>query len=191
MTIKVDLNQEEKRLNLFDPLAIVLALLVASSGTAFYAYGQTLEQQILRIDQEKSALDTKIKQGETILQAIDQEKQKLAQLDQQLRLTQNLRLDPLKFANIMAEVSQILPEAVYIDSLQIEPGDNHLSLTGTAAGPLPLSTVAATMERLNRSVYFDATSLQNASREGKDYRFSLSAHFDPLAAAERSPGSCD
>lgn len=181
MTIRVDLNLAEKRRNLFDPLGLVLMLAVAASGSAFYAYGQFLEQQIQRIDQKTDVLDGKIKQGESVLAAIEKERRQLAELEGQLKLAQSLRLDGLKYANLLAEVSRSLPESVYIDSLVLEAGSNRLSCSGTAGGPRPLSSIAGAMERLNRSDYFDSAALQNASRTGKDYRFSLSANFHPLA----------
>ena len=80
MTIKVDLNLEEKRRNWLDPLGIIMLMLMAGSAVAFYAYGQTLEGQIQRLDQQCAALDLKIKEGESIQKAIAKERQSLAEL---------------------------------------------------------------------------------------------------------------
>ncbi|MBS2033990.1 hypothetical protein JST97_03330 [bacterium] len=191
MTIKVDLNLEEKRRNWLDPLGLLVLMLVASSAVAFYAYGQTLEQQIQQLDLQCASLDGRIKEGESIQKAIAKERQTLAQLDQQLQLVRSLRLDPLKFANLMCEISQVLPPDLSINALQIEPGPNHLSFQGVVEGPLPLASLASTLDGLNRSAYFDDASLQTATRQGDAFAFGLTVHFDPVAAAELRPGSQD
>jgi hypothetical protein len=192
MTIKVDLNLEEKRRNWLDPLGIILLMLVASSALAFYAYGQTLEGQIQRLDQQRAAVDLKIKEGESIQKAIAQERQSLAELDQQLQLVRSLRLDPLKFANLMCEISRLLPPTLAINDLQIDPGPNSLSFHGVVDGPLPLASLATAMDQLNRSAYFDAANLQTATRDGNNsFSFGMTVHFDPVAAAELRPGSKD
>lgn len=191
MTLKIDLNNEEKRRNLFDPILVVLLMFVGSSAASFYAYGQTLELQIQRLDRERITYEEKIKEGQTIEKAIDKERQKLALLEQQLQLVRSLRRDPLKFAHLLAEVSMLLPDAVYLEGLNIESGPNSITLSGTAGGPTPLSTIASTLETLNGSSYFDAATLQTASRKGTDFSFAMTAHFDPIAAAEKVPGSKD
>ncbi|MFN8611538.1 MAG: hypothetical protein U0931_28590 [Vulcanimicrobiota bacterium] len=193
MTIKVDLNLEEKRRNWLDPLGIIVLMLVACSGLAFYAYGQTLEQQIQKIDQDRAAVDAQIKEGESIQKAIQKERQELAEIDRQLQLVLSLRLDPLKFANMMCEVSQLLPPSLCIQDLSIDPGPNTVSFHGMVQGPLPLAALASTLDQLNRSAYFDAANLQNATREadGDSYTFAISLHFDPVAAAQQRPGSKD
>ena len=191
MTIKVDLNLEEKRRNWLDPLGIVMLMLMAGSAVAFYAYGQTLEGQIQRLDRQCAALDLKIKEGESIQKAIAKERQSLAELDQQLNLVRSLRLDPLKFANMMCEVSRLLPPSLAISDLQIDPGPNNLSFHGVADGPFPLASLATTMDELNHSAYFDAASLQTATRDGESFAFGMTVHFDPVAAAQQRPGSKD
>lgn len=194
MTIKVDLLPTEKRGFQIDPLVIVLVVFVVATSGAFYYYGQTLEQQIKKVDEDRVQVEGEIKQCETAKKAIEKEKEKLAKIDQQFQLVKSLMHDPLKYANLMSEIGALLPDTVYIDNLNIEPGGNSISFAGTAAGALPLSIIAATMKNINESAYFDGTVLQTATRkgEGKDvFSFGMTIHFDALAATDKPPGTKD
>lgn len=193
MTIKVDLLPTEKRGFQLDPLVIVLVVLVLASSGAFYYYGQTLEQQIKKLEEEKAQVEQKIKEAETAKKAIEKERERLAKLEQQFQLVKNLMHDPLKFANLMSEIGALLPDTVFIDNLNIDPGGSTIQFQGTASGELPLSVIAATMRNVNESAYFDGATLQNASRKGKDnaFTFGLTVHFDATAATEKPPGTKD
>ncbi|MBX3168007.1 MAG: PilN domain-containing protein [Candidatus Eremiobacteraeota bacterium] len=194
MTIKVDLLPTEKRGFQIDPLVIVLFVFVVATSGAFYYYGQTLEQQIKKIDEQRVGVEAEIKQCETAKKAIEKEREKLAKLEQQFQLVKSLMHDPLKYANLMSEVGSLLPDSVYIDNLNIDPGPNTISFSGTAAGALPLSIVAATMKNFNESAYFDGTVLQSCSRKGNTedvFTFSMTIHFDPNAATDKPPGTKD
>lgn len=194
MTIKVDLLPTEKRGFQIDPLVIVLFVFVVATSGAFYYYGQTLEQQIKKIDEQRVGVEAEIKQCETAKKAIEKEREKLAKLEQQFQLVKSLMHDPLKYANLMSEVGSLLPDSVFIDNLNIDPGPNNISFAGTAAGALPLSIVAATMKNFNESAYFDGTVLQSCSRKGNTddiFSFSMTVHFDPNAATDKPPGTKD
>lgn len=194
MTIKVDLLPTEKRGFQIDPLVIVLFVFVVATSGAFYYYGQTLEQQIKKIDEERVGVEAEIKQCETAKKAIEKEREKLAKLEQQFQLVKSLMHDPLKYANLMSEVGALLPDSVFIDNLNIDPGPNTISFSGTAAGALPLSIVAATMKNFNESAYFDGTTLQSCARksDGVDiFTFAMTIHFDPTAATDKPPGTKD
>jgi len=195
MTIKVDLLPTEKRGFQIDPLVIVLFVFVVATSGAFYYYGQTLEQQIKKIDEQRVGVEAEIKQCETAKKAIEKEREKLAKLEQQFQLVKSLMHDPLKYANLMSEVGSLLPDSVFIDNLNIDPGPNTISFSGTAAGALPLSIVAATMKNFNESAYFDGTVLQSCTRKGSGnedvFSFSMTIHFDPNAATDKPPGTKD
>lgn len=194
MTIKVDLLPTEKRGFQLDPLVIVLVVLVLASSGAFYYYGQTLEQQIKKLEEERASVEQRIKEAETAKKAIEKERERLAKLEQQFQLVKNLMHDPLKFANLMSEIGAMLPDTVFIDNLSIEPGANTITFQGTASGALPLSVIAATMRNINESAYFDGTTLQSASRKGNDgnqFTFAMNVHFDATAATEKPPGTKD
>lgn len=195
MTIKVDLLPTEKRGFQIDPLVIVLFVFVVATSGAFYYYGQTLEQQIKKIDEQRVGVEAEIKQCETAKKAIEKEREKLAKLEQQFQLVKSLMHDPLKYANLMSEVGSLLPDSVFIDNLNIDPGPNNISFSGTASGALPLSIVAATMKNFNESAYFDGTVLQSCTRKGKDtedtFTFAMTIHFDPNAATDKPPGTKD
>lgn len=195
MTIKVDLLPTEKRGFQIDPLVIVLFVFVVATSGAFYYYGQTLEQQIKKLDEQRVGVEAEIKQCETAKKAIEKEREKLAKLEQQFQLVKSLMHDPLKYANLMSEVGSLLPDSVFIDNLNIDPGPNNISFSGTATGALPLSIVAATMKNFNESAYFDGTVLQSCTRKGKDnedtFTFAMTIHFDPNAATDKPPGTKD
>ena len=194
MTIRINLDPAERPPFRLDPLVIVLLVMVISSTLSFYYYGQAVEQQTAQLEQEMIAVDKQIRECETARTAVAMERQKMEKLDQQFRLVQSLMHDPLKFANLMAEISQILPDEVTIDSLNIEPATSNLTFSAVAKGPLPLSLIATTIHNLNRSAYFDDAELHQSTRQGDNgnvFSFSMTAHFDPLAAAEKPPGTLD
>jgi len=195
MTIKVDLLPTEKRGFQIDPLVIVLVVFVLATSGAFYYYGQTLEQQIKKLEDERVTVEAKIKECETAKKAIEKERERLAKLEQQFQLVKNLMHDPLKYANLLSEVGALLPDTVFIDSLNIEPASNSVSFQGTAQGVLPLAVIAATMKNINESAYFDGAALQTASRKGGEgvdsFTFGLNIHFDATAATEKPPGTKD
>lgn len=193
MTIKVDLLPNERRGFQIDPLVIVLFVFVVATSGAFYYYGQTLEQQIAKIDADRQVVEGEIKQCETAKKAIEKEREKLAKLEQQFQLVKSLMHDPLKYANLMTEVGNLLPDTVFIDNLNIEP-NGSITFNGTAAGQLPLSIIAATMKNFNESAYFDGTTLQTATRKGEGadvFTFGMSIHYDGLAATDKPPGTKD
>jgi Tfp pilus assembly protein PilN len=197
MTIKVDLLPTEKRGFTIDPLVIVLFVFVVATSGAFYYYGQTLEQQIKQIDDKRVQVEGEIKQCETAKKAIEKEREKLAKLEQQFQLVKSLMHDPLKYAHLMSEIAAVLPDSVFINDLSIDPAASTLSFSGSASGALPLSVVAATMKNINESAYFDSTQIQSVTRKGKHdeavgaFTFSMTVHFDALAATEKEPGSKD
>ena len=197
MTIKVDLLPTEKRGFQIDPLVIVLFVFVVATSGAFYYYGQTLEQQIKKIDDERVQVEGEIKQCETAKKAIEKEREKLAKLEQQFQLVKSLMHDPLKYAHLMSELAGVLPDSVFINDLNIDPGASTLTFSGSASGALPLSVVAATMKNINESAYFDSTQIQSVTRKGKPneavgtFTFNMTVHFDALAATEKEPGTKD
>ena len=195
MTIKVDLLPTEKRGFQIDPLVIVLIVFVLATSGAFYYYGQTLEQQIKRLEEERAGVEQKIKECETANKAIEAERQRLAKLEQQFQLVKNLMHDPLKIANLMSEFGALLPESVYVDSLSIEPGPSNIAFGGKASGALPLSVIAATMKNINESIYFDSASLGSASRgtgdEENSFTFQMTVHYDATQATNNPPGTKD
>lgn len=195
MTIKVDLLPTEKRGFQIDPLVIVLVVFVLATSGAFYYYGQTLEQQIKKLEDERVTVEAKIKECETAKKAIEKERERLAKLEQQFQLVKNLMHDPLKYANIMSEVGGLLPDTVFIDSLNIEPASSSITFSGTAQGVLPLAVISATIKNFNESAYFDGAALQTATRVNKDgieaFTFGLNINFNATAATEKPPGTKD
>lgn len=65
-------------------LTTVLTFFVLGLTLMFYYYGQTLEQQIKKLEDERMVVESELKQCETARQAIHMEQVKLSELTQKL-----------------------------------------------------------------------------------------------------------
>jgi len=190
MTIKVDLLTTERRGFGFDPIIGFLIVVIAICTMFFWLYGTTLNNSM----EKKKALiaekETKISEMENKLPVIEDLKKGNLQLESQINTVKSLVYDPIRYANLLQEVSAVLPPNVWISNLNIEPGTSMISFSGTAMdipGARPLFSIATLMRNIQNSRYFVGPSLSSANQTSMQgrvaYSFQIDINYSPEAAA--------
>lgn len=189
MTIKVDLLPTEKKRFSIDSVWIVLVLAAVLCTLVFCAYSRSLtaaiqsgEDDVHRVDADISALKDKLPN----LARIKAENEKLAQ---QIKFVNNLKSDPIRYANLMWEISNLLPDNLWVTSINIEPGTQTVSMQGTSLdyrGKDALKSIAQTMQAFQNSRYFKDALLSSTTMGTYDgvtsFSFSFECHYDAEAA---------
>ncbi len=202
MAIKVDLLPTERKKFGFDPVIAILIVLIALAVVVFYYFGVKLEKdiadkraQITRVDQDIVSLQSQL----PIIEKLKKENQ---ELENQINTVKSLRYDPIRYSNILDEISSLLPKNMWLSSLSIEPGQSKVMMSGTAAampGIKPLESISGFMKSVQRSKYFRDASLSSTSKgtvtvKGINYisySFGIEMTYDPKAAERTETGSGD
>lgn len=203
MTIKVDLLPTERKRFTFDPMMGFLLVIIIICTVGFVIYGSKLQNNIEKEKGEVAAIETEIAEIEKSIPQIDQLKTDIAKLKAEIKVIEGLRYDPVRYGNLLAEVSRVLPENVWISNLSIEPGTQTISMTGTAAamgGRLPLHTVASLLEKIQASTILKdavlgATTQVKTNPTGLlGFSFKVDVQYSPDAAvglAEPEPAAAE
>lgn len=199
MTIKVNLLPTERKRFTFDPLLGFLMVIVILCSVGFVLYGSQLQKNIEAKKGEVSKVENDIKQIEQSLPVIDDLKTQIAKLENDIKVIQSLASDPVRYANLLAEVGQVLPENVWLSSLAVEPSTTSVTISGTAVQVgtrAPLATISALMAKMGESRIFADASLastsQTKSEQGVGFQFQIEARYNPDVAAgiaESKPAS--
>jgi type IV pilus assembly protein PilN len=108
-----------------------------------------------RVDQEMKLVQEDLVQLNKVVGEIDQLKQLRAKLEQKLSIIDELDKGRKRAAYILGELSQQIPEKVWIETL--EKKGKRLEITGVA---LDNETIANFMTALGRSKYFGSVELE-------------------------------
>lgn len=189
MTIKVDLLPTEKKRFGIDPVWIVLVLVIILCTVVFFVYGKSLETNIQNKEQEVHKVEAEINDYRGKLPGIAKIKTENEKLSSQIETIKGLKNDPVRYANLLWEIAEILPSNVWVNSINIEPTQQAVTLTGTAIeyeGQKPLVAIAETMRAFQNSRYFKDATLSSTST-GKfesytSFSFQLETHYDQSAA---------
>lgn len=199
MTIKVDLLPTERKKFGFDPVIAFLVIIIAIFVVGFYVYGTQLDRKIEAKNGEIAQVEQKIAQLKNQLPIIEELKKENAQLQQQIDTVKSLRYDPIRYSNLLDEISLLIPKNVWLQSISIDPATNLVSMSGTAMqmpGVRPLESIAGFMKSLQKSRFYRDATLANTSRgtvktaeeEIVTYGFQIESHYDPRAAEEGGGG---
>jgi Tfp pilus assembly protein PilN len=190
MTIKVDLLDKPGRRSGFDPILFFLIIFVIFAIGGFYFYGSSLEKQIVQLKGEIAEVDEKITKLEDKIPEIAKLEEINRDLENQINVIKELVYDPIRYANLLDEIAFIMPENIYVSSLQIDPGSRTMSFTGNSlavGGAQPLDSISRFMQNIQNSRYFSDASLSNTQRTTIDqetaFSFQIQAVYDPVAAA--------
>ncbi len=192
MTIKVDLLPTERKRFTFDPMMGFLLVIIIICTVGFVIYGSKLQNSIEKEKEAVAGIEKEIAEIEKSIPQIDQLKTDIAKLKAEIKVIEGLVYDPVRYGNLLAEVSRVLPENVWISTLSIEPGTQTISLTGTAAavgGRLPLATVAALLEKIQGSTILKDAALGSTTQVRTEpsgllgFSFKVDVHYNPDAAA--------
>jgi len=200
MAIKVDLLPTERKKFGFDPVIAILIVLIALAVVVFYYFGVKLEKDIA----DKRAQITKVDQDIVSLQSqlpiIEKLKKENQELENQINTVKSLRYDPIRYSNLLDEISSLLPNNMWLSNLSIEPGQSKVSMSGTAAampGIKPLESISGFMKSVQRSKYFKDASLSSTTKGTvtingvtyTSYSFGIDMTYDPKAAEKVESGS--
>lgn len=189
MTIKVDLLPTEKKRFGIDPVWIFLVLVIILFTVGFFVYGKSLEGQISTAEQKVHEEEAKINELRGKLPGIAKMKADNEKLASQINTIKGLKNDPVRYANLLWEIADILPSNVWISNINIEPSQQSVTMSGQAidfGGARPLESIAQTMRAFQNSRYFkDATLSSTAQTSYKSYHgysFQLETHYDQDSA---------
>ena len=189
MTIKVDLLPTKEKKFGIDPVMIFLVLVIIICTFGFFVFGKSLENSIAAEEKAVAQLDDTIKELKAKLPDIDKRKADNAKLQQQIDTVQGLKNDPVRYANLLWEIGDVLPGNCWVQSITIDPATKSVVLAGTSAqvGNLrPLESIAALMKNLMNSRYFVDATLASTSQGTagglNTYSFQIETHYDDMAA---------
>lgn len=194
MTIKVDLLPTEKKRFGIDPVWIVLVLVILIFTVVFFSYGKKLEADISAREQDVHKIESEINELRGKLPGIAKMKTENDKLAAQIQTIKGLKNDPVRYANLLWEIADILPENVWVGNINIDPGSQSVTMSCTAieyqsAGGLlkPLESIAQTIRAFQNSRYFKEATMSSTTA-GKNsagvpmWTFSLDTHYDADAA---------
>ncbi|MBI3925040.1 MAG: PilN domain-containing protein [Armatimonadetes bacterium] len=195
-TIQIDLGRPEPPRLRIDPTLLVLLVVIGGCWATFFAYGQYLARETQTRRHQVAEVDHQISDLERSLPVLEERRNKIRQLREQIQLIQSLVQDPVRYANLLQEISGLLPPNLWLGSLTIEPQARTLKLAGTVAelpGRLPFASLAQLLMNLDESPYFLDGSLASVKETSpqpggiRAFSFQLTAHYDPEAAARVPP----
>jgi Tfp pilus assembly protein PilN len=191
MTIKVDLLPTEKKRFGLDPLVIVLFLFVVLATVAMFMWSKKLENEISIKRNQIAEVEKQIKDLEAQLPVLEERQNRIKKLKEQIQIIKTLVYDPVRYANLLTQITMALPDNVFLESLTIDPGKTQVNMNGKAAevgGTLPLATISQLMKNLNDTEYFRGASLSSATRDKGEgipsFDFTIDVSYDSQAAAD-------
>lgn len=192
MTIKVDLLPTEKKRFGLDPLVIVLFLFVVLATVAMFMWSKKLENEISLKRNAIAEVEKQIKDLEAQLPVLEERQNRIRKLKEQIQIIKTLVYDPVRYANLLTQITMALPDNVFLESLTIDPSKTQVNMNGKAAevgGTLPLATISQLMKNLNDTEYFRGASLSSATRDkGSEgvpsFDFTIDVSYDSQAAAD-------
>jgi len=193
MAIKVDLLPTERKKFGFDPVIAILIVLIALAVVVFYYFGVKLEKDIADKRAHITRVDQDIVSLQSQLPIIEKLKKENHELENQINTVKSLRYDPIRYSNLLDEISSLLPNNMWLSSLSIEPGQSKVMMSGTAAampGIKPLESISGFMKSVQRSKYFKDASLSSTNKGSvtvkgvtyTSYSFGIDMTYDPKAA---------
>lgn len=191
MTIKVDLlDRPGKRMG-FDPVMIFLALVIIVFVVFFIYWGKRYDEDITGKKNDIAKFDKKIREIEQKIPDIQKTEKENKALEEQIYAIKQLVYDPIRYRNLLDEIALIMPRNVFIQNLNIEPGNRTMTFSGLAVeikGEAPLNTISQFMRNIQTSPCFDDANLASTNRtmyEGRTaYGFQIETHYNPETAAK-------
>lgn len=186
---KIDLSQRPQKRAL-DPVTISLGVSIMLATLLFMTYGWRLDSNVQRMQAEIQTQDQAIQNLRSRIPGMQEKARRDARImGAELAAIKQLKNDPVRYANLLAEVADVIPASCYITSLQIDPGTRSVALSGVSTsvgGAQPLKAIAQTMKNFSGSRYFLEPTLSGATtttaRGGPAWTFSINARYDEQAA---------
>ncbi|MDQ7822110.1 MAG: PilN domain-containing protein [Candidatus Eremiobacteraeota bacterium] len=198
MAIKVDLLPTERKKFGFDPVIAIMIVLIAASVVVFYYFGVKLEKDIEDKRKDISKVEQDIQSLQQQLPIIEKLKKENAEIETQINTVKSLRYDPIRYSNLLDELSFLLPKNMWVSSISIEPGQAKVALSGVAVempGIRPLESISGFMKAIQKSRYFRSSTLSSTGRGSTavggttytSYSFGIDLTYDAKAAEQTNP----
>ena len=165
--MKLDLLPTERKKFGFDIVIALMFVLIAISGIGFYLYGNKLKEDAEAKKLEVAGIQKKIEDEKKDLGDIDSLRAKLKDLQANIDTVKTLKLDPVRYSNLLDELSSLLPNNMWVSNIAIDTQKNTLTLTGVAAeqpGVRPVESISGFMKSVSRSKYFKRSVISSTTR---------------------------
>lgn len=193
MAIKVDLLPTERKKFGFDFVIAIMVVLVIAAAVGFYFYGVDLQNKADESKKEVTKLQSELDEKKKGLEEINKLNKQIKDVQDQTKLVKQLKLDPVRYSNLLDELALLLPNNMWVTNISIEPSKQTMVLTGLSAeqpGVRPVEAVSGFMKNVGKSKFFKSAAIANANRQtvdvGKnkytDYAWSIELIYDPEKA---------
>ena len=171
MAIKVDLLPTERKKFGFDVVIAIMAILFILCGGAFYMIGGNLEKEADAQEQEVVNKQKELEEAKKGIAEIDVLNKKIRDLEGQIKLVKGLKLDPVRYSNLLDELALLLPNNMWVTSVNIDPSKQSMVIVGVAAeqpGVRPVESISGFMKNVGRSKFFRSAAISNTTRGSVD-----------------------
>ena len=190
MAIKVDLLPTERKKFGFDIVIALMVLLVVGAFAGCYWWSTQLEQQVKQKTADLEAVTKQRDEAKQGLGDIDGLKKKISDLKNNINTVKTLKLDPVRYSNLLDELSSLLPNNMWVSSIAIDPQKRTLTLNGIAAeqpGVRPVESISGFMKSVGKSKYFKNSVISSTTRgtttvDGNNYTsysWNIELEYDP------------
>jgi len=199
MAMKLDLLPTERKKFGFDIVIALMFVLIAISGIGFYLYGNKLKEDAEAKKLEVAGIQKKIEDEKKDLGDIDSLRAKLKDLQANIDTVKTLKLDPVRYSNLLDELASLLPNNMWVSNIAIDTQKNTLTLTGVAAeqpGVRPVESISGFMKSVSRSKYFKRSVISSTTRGTVDvgdnkytsYSWNIELEYDKDKAISSEDG---
>ena len=190
MAIKVDLLTTERKKFGFDIVIALMILLIAGSAVGCVWWGQQLEEKANKKQEEVKALQAQLKTAEDGLGNIAGLRKKVSDLKANINTVKTLKLDPVRYSNLLDELSSLLPNNMWVSSISVDTQRHTLTMSGLAAeqpGVRPVESISGFMKSVAKSKYFKNATISSTTRGSitvaknnyTSYSFNIELEYDP------------
>ena len=160
----------------------LLALVLGALGIAgFWWY---LRGEIRERDQAIAVAQKEVDELAQVLQEVEDYKVKKAKLEHKINVINDLKRAQWGPVRIMDQVSNALPELLWIDKMTLK--SNNIELTGKAFNT---NQIAAFIENLGKVPEFQEPRLRDTSKQGPVYTFTITFNFSIAEPPKPQPAA--
>jgi len=198
MAIKVDLLPTERKKFGFDIVLAIIIILIAIAAVGFWSYGEQLQRNLADKESTLTSKNAEVEKEKADLPQIDEMKKRNENIRAQIRTVSTLRNDPVRYSNLLDEISRLLPYNMWVSKIDIDPVKQVVQLAGLAVeqpGVRPLESISGFMKSLSQgnSECFLSSTISSTTRGtttvGKStytsYGWTIEAAYDPVKAEGR------
>jgi len=151
---------------------------------AFGGWWWKLDREIGRNREEIARSEEEVRQLESIIREVEAFKRKKAELEHKIEVIEQLRANQRGPVRVMDEISRALPELLWLDRMQVGPG--NITLSGRAFNS---NAVANFIENLDRVPEFEEPVLRDLQERGPVYAYTIVFNYSYLRPAAATDGA--